>query len=114
MAGTGFMLWFKVAAGNLLPRWTLDVATTIHFYEAVLASLAIVVWHFYQVFFDPDNYPMSWAWWDGKVSMHHYREEHGLDTQTLVEAAEAQAAEENATAIISAQGDEEVGAKHDA
>jgi cytochrome b subunit of formate dehydrogenase len=90
MATTGIMLWAKVVVGNLLPRWWLDVATAIHFYEAVLATLAIVVWHFYQVFFDPDVYPMNWAWWDGKVSFEHYREEHALDTQTLLEAAEAE------------------------
>jgi cytochrome b subunit of formate dehydrogenase len=88
MAGTGIMLWAKVSVGHLLPRWSLDVATAIHFYEAVLASLAIVVWHFYQVFLDPDNYPMNWAWWDGKVSLHHYREEHGLDSTTLLSAAQ--------------------------
>jgi cytochrome b subunit of formate dehydrogenase len=92
MASTGLMLWFKVAFGNLLPRWWLDVATAIHFYEAVLATLAIIVWHFYQVFFDPDTYPMNWSWWDGKVSFEHYREEHGLDTETLLEAAQAETA----------------------
>jgi hypothetical protein len=53
--------------------------------------LAILVWHFYQVFFDPDVYPMNWAWWDGKMPVHHYREEHGLDTEALAEA-EGQAA----------------------
>jgi len=73
------MLWAKVSVGNHLPRWWLDVATAIHFYEAVLATLAIVVWHFYQVFLDPDVYPMNWAWWDGKMPLRHYREEHGLD-----------------------------------
>ena len=83
MAGTGLMLWAKIAVGNHLPRWWLDVATAIHFYEAVLATLAILVWHFYQVFFDPDVYPMNWAWWDGKMTLHHYREEHGLDSQAL-------------------------------
>jgi hypothetical protein len=67
------------------------VATAIHLYEAVLATLAIVVWHFYQVFFDPDVYPMNWAWWDGKISFEHYREEHGLDTDTLLDAARAEA-----------------------
>ena len=87
MAGTGIMLWAKVVFGNLLPRWWLDVATAIHFYEAILASLAIVVWHFYQVFFDPDIYPMNWAWWDGKMTFEHYREEHGLDSDTLLQAA---------------------------
>jgi len=79
MAGTGLMLWAKVLVGNHLPRWWLDVATAIHFYEAVLATLAIIVWHFYQVFLDPDVYPMNWAWWDGKMPLHHYREEHPLD-----------------------------------
>jgi cytochrome b subunit of formate dehydrogenase len=91
MAATGIMLWAKVAVGNLFARWWLDVATAIHFYEAVLATLAIVVWHFYQVFFDPDVYPMNWAWWDGKMSFEHYREEHGLDSQTLLEASRAEA-----------------------
>ena len=94
MASTGIMLWAKVLVGNLLPRWWLDVATAIHFYEAVLATLAIVVWHFYQVFLDPDVYPMNWAWWDGQVSFEHYREEHALDAATLLEAARADSAEE--------------------
>jgi cytochrome b subunit of formate dehydrogenase len=79
MAGTGIMLWTKVFFGNHLPRWWLDVATAIHYYEAVLATLAIIVWHFYQVFLDPDVYPMNWAWWDGKMSLRHYQEEHRLD-----------------------------------
>ena len=73
MAGTGVMLWAKVSFGNHLPRWWLDVATAIHYYEAVLATLAIVVWHFYQVFLDPDVYPMNWAWWDGKMTLHQYQ-----------------------------------------
>jgi len=49
----------------------------------VLATLAIIVWHFYQVFFDPDVYPMNWAWWDGKMTLHHYQDEHGLDTTVI-------------------------------
>jgi len=95
MAGTGIMLWAKVVFGNLLPRWWLDIATAIHFYEAILATLAIIVWHFYQVFFDPDAYPMNWAWWDGKMSFEHYREEHGLDSDTLLQAARADHGSEN-------------------
>ena len=90
MAATGIMLWAKVAVGHLLARWWLDVATAIHFYEAILATLAIVVWHFYQVFIDPDVYPMNWAWWDGKMSFDHYREEHGLDSEALLAAARAE------------------------
>ncbi len=92
MAITGIMLWARVSVGNLLAGWWLDAATAVHFYEAVLATLAILVWHFYQVFFDPDVYPMNWAWRDGKMSVEHYKEEHALDTETLAEAdAEADA-----------------------
>jgi cytochrome b subunit of formate dehydrogenase len=86
MAVTGVMIWGKVWVGNLLARWWVDVATSIHFYEAILATLAILVWHFYQVFLDPDVYPMNWAWWDGKMAVEHYRQEHGLDSETLDEA----------------------------
>lgn len=83
MGVTGIMLWGKVWVGNLLSRWWVDVATAVHYYEAILATLAIVVWHFYQVFFDPDVYPMNTAWLDGKMPLDHYREEHGRDTETL-------------------------------
>jgi hypothetical protein len=86
MALTGVMLWAKVFVGNHMARWWLDVATAIHLYEAILATLAIIVWHFYQVFFDPDVYPMNWAWWDGKMTLHHYREEHGLDNDILADS----------------------------
>ena len=77
MSVTGLMLWFKVQFGTWFPRWWLDIATAIHFWEAVLATLAIVVWHFYQVIFEPDVYPMNWAWWDGRMSEEEYAHEHG-------------------------------------
>jgi cytochrome b subunit of formate dehydrogenase/nitrate/TMAO reductase-like tetraheme cytochrome c subunit len=86
MGLTGVMLWAKVWVGNTLARWWVDVATAVHFYEAILATLAIVVWHFYQVFLDPDVYPMNWAWWDGKMPVEHYKHEHGLDTEAIAEA----------------------------
>jgi cytochrome b subunit of formate dehydrogenase len=93
MAVTGVMMWAKVWVGNLLARWWVDVATAIHFYEAILATLAILVWHFYQVFFDPDVYPMNWAWWDGKMPVEHYRHEHALDSESLDDAGAKPATE---------------------
>jgi cytochrome b subunit of formate dehydrogenase/DnaJ-class molecular chaperone len=98
MVVTGLMLWFKMDVMNLLPRWSLDIATAVHFYEAVLATLAIIVWHFYAVIFDPDVYPMNWAWFDGKMSVEHYSEEHGLDRESILEAVQS-AAEENGHAV---------------
>jgi cytochrome b subunit of formate dehydrogenase len=89
MALTGIMIWAKVWVGNLVARWWVDVATAIHFYEAILATLAILVWHLYQVIFDPDVYPMNWAWWDGKMPVEHYRAEHELDSNALDGEAES-------------------------
>jgi hypothetical protein len=88
----------------------------------VLASLAIVVWHFYQVFLDPDAYPMNWSWWDGKVAEHHYREEHGLDSETLLAANRPESNSTESTPEDHGDGagsgpgigtQEEVGTKHD-
>ena|SRR5476649_1757618 len=76
MALTGLMIWYSVAVATWIPRWWIDVATTVHYYEAILATLAILVWHFYHVIFDPDVYPMNWAWLDGKMSKEQFEEEH--------------------------------------
>jgi cytochrome b subunit of formate dehydrogenase/nitrate/TMAO reductase-like tetraheme cytochrome c subunit len=86
MGLTGIMIWAKVWVGDMFVRWWVDVATAVHFYEAILATLAILVWHFYQVFFDPDVYPMNWAWWDGKMPVDHYRHEHELDHEIGAES----------------------------
>jgi formate dehydrogenase gamma subunit len=84
MGSTGLMLWFKVYATQHLPRWVVDVALTVHLYEAILASLAILVWHFYFVIFDPDVYPLNWAVLDGKITRHLHHEEHPLETPTFI------------------------------
>jgi cytochrome b subunit of formate dehydrogenase len=68
MGVTGLLLWFNNWSLQWLPKWVLDLATALHFYEAVLATLAIAVWHFYSVIFDPDVYPMDTAWLNGKTT----------------------------------------------
>jgi cytochrome b subunit of formate dehydrogenase len=65
MISTGLLLWANNLVLRLLPKSWLDVATSVHFYEAVLATLAIVVWHFYPVIFDPDVYPLNTAFLTG-------------------------------------------------
>jgi formate dehydrogenase gamma subunit len=89
MGGTGLALWFKLGVTKYLPGWALDVALTIHYYEAILACLAIVVWHFYHVIFDPDVYPANLAAWHGKVSKHWLEEEHSLEAEEEGDRCEA-------------------------
>jgi len=76
MGFTGFVLWFPTIVGNWAPEWFIKVSEIIHFYEAILASLAIVVWHWFFVIFHPGEYPMSLTWIAGKMSLHKYRHHH--------------------------------------
>ena len=59
MGVTGLIIWFKLGVFSFLARWWIEIAIAVHFYEAVLATLAIIVWHFYHVIFDPDIYPST-------------------------------------------------------
>ncbi|OGR81822.1 MAG: hypothetical protein A2636_04140 [Elusimicrobia bacterium RIFCSPHIGHO2_01_FULL_64_10] len=67
MVLTGSLLAFNDITLRYFPLWVAELATVAHFYEAVLASLAILVWHGYWTVFDPEVYPMNWAWICGKV-----------------------------------------------
>jgi len=69
MTLTGAALVFKDWTLAHLPGWMPDLCTNVHFYEAVLATLAVLVWHLYRVIFDPDVYPLEPAMVTG-VSGH--------------------------------------------
>ena len=77
MAITGLVLWFPVVATSWAPAWIVSISETIHFYEAWLATLAIVIWHFFFVMAHPDVYPMSWIWLTGKMPEHEIQAVHG-------------------------------------
>ena len=83
MLVTGVAMWFKVEVTHLVPRWLVDVSGLIHFYEAILAVSAIVVWHFFFVIFHPAEYPMSLTWMTGKVTEHEMQEAHPLEYDRL-------------------------------
>ena len=78
MTVTGVALWFDnyfVTAWGL-PKGLLDVVLVVHYYEAWLATLAIVVWHGYSTVFNPEVYPMNPAWLTGKMPKDLYTHEH--------------------------------------
>jgi formate dehydrogenase gamma subunit len=77
MAITGILLWAHDAVLAYLPHAlaVLEVTTAIHFYEAILATFSILIWHFYFVIFDPDVYPLKWTVLTGRAPEHEVREE---------------------------------------
>jgi len=83
MAGTGIVMWFDNYFIGLFTKLGYDISRTIHFYEACLATLAIVIWHFYYVIFNPEIWPMSTAWITGKISEEEMVNDHPLELARL-------------------------------
>jgi cytochrome b subunit of formate dehydrogenase len=71
MAVTGVALWFESRFMGWFSKLFVDACDTIHYMEAWLALLAILVWHFYAVMFDPDVSPMNVTWITGMREEEH-------------------------------------------
>ena len=83
MSATGFIMWFDNTFIGLFTLLGWEIARTIHYYEAWLATLAIIVWHFYFVIFNPDIYPMNTSWINGKMTEEEMAEEHPAELERL-------------------------------
>jgi cytochrome b subunit of formate dehydrogenase len=83
MSVTGVILWFDNTFLGILSKLWWDVAQTIHYYEAWLATLAIIVWHFYFVIFNPDSYPINLAFWKGTLTEEEMADEHPLELEKI-------------------------------
>jgi cytochrome b subunit of formate dehydrogenase len=90
MVATGFVLWFEVESARLMPRWLWEVFQTVHRYEAILAALAILVWHFYYVFANPDEAPMALTWLTGKMPLEDLALQHPEELARLERAEGAE------------------------
>lgn len=78
MIVTGAILTFENFFFKFFPKWVFDVVRTIHYYEAVLAALAIVIWHLYFNMFHPRHYPINFSMFTGKVSKEDREEEDDI------------------------------------
>jgi cytochrome b subunit of formate dehydrogenase len=83
MTLTGIILWFDNTFLGILSKLWWDVAQTVHYYEAWLATLAIIVWHFYFVIFNPDVYPINLAFWKGTLTEEEMADEHPAELKEI-------------------------------
>jgi len=83
MGLTGMVLWFENTFLPIINVAGMDIATAIHFYEAILATFSIIVWHFYFVFLNPDVYPMNKAWFTGLLTREQMKHEHPLELEEI-------------------------------
>jgi cytochrome b subunit of formate dehydrogenase/mono/diheme cytochrome c family protein len=79
MIFTGFMMWNPIATARLLPGEAIPAAKSAHGNEALLAVLAIVLWHFYHVHIRHFNRSM----FTGTLSREEMEHEHPAELEAI-------------------------------
>ncbi len=88
MVGSGLIMWFHNLALSYFPKYVYDIAREAHSDEALLATLTIVIWHFYNVHFNPSRFPGSLVWWHGKLTKEQMIDEHPLEYEKIMKGKE--------------------------
>jgi formate dehydrogenase gamma subunit len=77
MVISGYIMWNPVYVTRFFPGEIIPAAKVAHGMEAILAVLAILVWHFYFVLFKKFNTSM----WTGYLTEEDMEEEHPLELE---------------------------------
>ena len=77
MGLTGFMMWNPITTSEYLPGEIIPAAKAAHGGEAVLAVLAIIIWHMYHVHIKRFNKSI----FTGKISREEMEEEHPAELE---------------------------------
>lgn len=78
MIATGFMLWNPIATTRFLPGEAIPAAKTAHGNEALLAVLAIITWHMYNVL-THGNFSI----FTGKIKRRIMEEKHAEELEAI-------------------------------
>lgn len=98
MIGTGVIMWLfqgkfqplffgeiDLSFGTeIVTNYVHAIAREMHSDEALLATLVIIGWHFYNVHLNPHKFPMSKVWLDGKISKKDIMDEHILEYEEII------------------------------
>jgi cytochrome b subunit of formate dehydrogenase len=88
IGGTGLLLWFPEIFTHVLPGWAVNVATTIHSDEALLAVSFIFVVHFFNTHFRPERFPMDTVIFTEGVPLEEFQRDRPREYRQMVESGE--------------------------
>jgi cytochrome b subunit of formate dehydrogenase len=88
MAVTGLIMWFPESITRAVPGVIVPAARVAHGGEALLAILAVIIWHFYNAHFRPDIFPMDRTMWTGEIPLERLRHDHRAEYERVVGAEE--------------------------
>jgi len=84
MVLSGLILWFHNFFLGIFPKFVFDIAKEAHSDEAMLATLAIVIWHWYNAHFNPHVFPFNPTIFTGKISKERMMREHPLEYEKIM------------------------------
>ncbi len=97
MIGSGLVMWLYQAKLNplfigeiklnFLPDFTNyyihAISRELHSDEALLATLAIIGWHFYNVIFNPDVFPVNKSIFTGTMNKEEMERDHAFELEKI-------------------------------
>jgi formate dehydrogenase gamma subunit len=84
MGLTGIFQWFPALVTQILPGIVIPMARLVHMLEAILAVLAIAIWHSYHTMIKERNYSI----FTGHMTEHEMEENHPLEYHRIIKARE--------------------------
>ena len=79
MIFSGLILWFPIAITHILPGSVIPAAKLTHSTEAIVATIFILIWHFFQVHLKRLNLSI----FTGNLSEEDMRKYHALEYESL-------------------------------
>jgi len=83
---TGLILWSQYKWSKFI----VDIATLVHGMEAILACLAIMIWHLYEIHFRAHKSPLDNTWLTGVINEEEMKEEYALHYKKIMSDPELQ------------------------
>src|SRR3972149_1928044 len=81
MGITGLAMLFMDLALKVMPLSWLQALWAAHSEEAMLATLFLLIIHMYHVHFNPERFPMSLTWLNGRSSPKEMEKYHSLELE---------------------------------
>jgi cytochrome b subunit of formate dehydrogenase len=85
IGSTGLLLWFPALFTRVLPGWAINVATTIHSDEALLAVGFIFTVHFFNTHFRPERFPIDTVVFTGGTPLEEFKRDRPREYQQMLE-----------------------------
>jgi hypothetical protein len=90
----------------MIDNYVHAISREAHSDEAFLATMAIIIWHFYNVHFNPDKFPGSKVWLTGKLSREEMKKEHPLELEEIEKNTELKNGKETSQEIVTSRDSE--------